>query len=250
LWQSFHALLPASIGDKYRKEAGERIKMLKALLGFCSAMALLAAQTATAQSVNLTEDMAAAQITIAGQTLEIARNQDEAATLTGDFAKTSRACPPFCVQRMEPVRGVETVGELELLKFLEDQVANGAGVLIDARLPEWFAKGSIPGAVNLPFPTLAEDNPFRNDILMALGAQPLGGDTFDYTNAVDLTLFCNGIWSDQALRGLQALRLAGYPAEKLHYYRGGMQDWQILGLTVAMPPVAAEQTAAAEEVQP
>jgi hypothetical protein len=67
--------------------------MLKALSGFCSAVALLAAQGAAAQSVNLTEDMAAAQVTIAGQTLEITRNQDEAAVLTGDFAKTSRACP-------------------------------------------------------------------------------------------------------------------------------------------------------------
>jgi rhodanese-related sulfurtransferase len=224
--------------------------MLKPLLGFCSAMALFVAAPLSAQSVNLTEDMAAAQVTIAGQTLEITRNQDESATLTGDFVKTSRACPPFCIQRMEPVRGVATVGELELIAFLDEKVSTGAGVLIDARLPEWFAKGSIPGAVNLPFATLAEDNPFRNDILMALGAAPLGGNTFDYTNAVELTVFCNGIWSDQALRGLQALRLAGYPAEKLRYYRGGMQDWQILGLTVAMPPVAAEQTAAVEGGQP
>jgi hypothetical protein len=25
---------------------------------------------------------------------------------------------------------------------------------------------------------------------------------------------------------------AGYPAEKIHYYRGGMQVWRSLGLTV------------------
>ena len=224
--------------------------MLKALSGLGSAMLLMAVQSAAAQTVNLTEDMSAAQVTIAGQTLQIARNQDEGATLSGDFAKTSRACPPFCMQRMEPVRGVTTMGELELIRFLEEKVSTGVGVLIDARLPEWFAKGTIPGAVNLPFATLAEDNPFRNDILMALGAVPLGGNAFDFTNAAELTLFCNGIWSDQALRELQALRVAGYPAEKLFYYRGGMQDWHILGLTVAMPPVSVEQTAAAEAVQP
>ena len=223
--------------------------MLRVLLAFCSGLALLGAQTVSAQSVKLTEELAAAELTIAGRTVLIARIQDETATLTGDFAKTSRACPPFCIQRMVPVRGVATVGELELISFLEDKVSSGAGVLIDARLPDWFAKGSIPGAVNLPFATLAEENPFRNDILMALGAVPLGGNTFDFTNAVDLMLFCNGIWSDQSLRGLQALRAAGYPAEKLRYYRGGMQDWQILGLTVAVPP-STQQTAAAETVQP
>lgn len=25
---------------------------------------------------------------------------------------------------------------------------------------------------------------------------------------------------------------AGYPAEKIHYYRGGMQVWRMLGLSV------------------
>jgi hypothetical protein len=28
---------------------------------------------------------------------------------------------------------------------------------------------------------------------------------------------------------------AGYPAERISYYRGGMQSWRVLGLTVAQP---------------
>ncbi|MCU0802577.1 MAG: rhodanese-like domain-containing protein [Rhodobacteraceae bacterium] len=206
---------------------------------------------AAAQNVRLTEEMAEAQVTIAGQDLLITRNQDETAVLTGDFTKTSRACPPFCLQPMAPVSGVGVLGELEVISFLQDRVAAGQGALIDARLPEWYAKGSIPGAVNLPFATLASDNPYRNDILLALGAQPLGGDTFDFSAALELTVFCNGAWSDQAMRALRALRAAGYPPEKLHYYRGGMQDWQMLGLTVAAtaPAIApaAEATLAAGE---
>lgn len=215
---------------------GGRTKMLMTLarVGATTCVIWTLAQAgAVAQSVALTEDTAQVEIPIAGQTIVIARNQDETAMLTGDFAKTSRACPPFCVQPMQPVSGVQTVAELDVIAFLQDQVATGGGVLVDARLPEWFAKGSIPGAVNLPFATLASDNPFRNDILMALGAVPLGGDSFDFSNAATLTVFCNGIWSDQAMRALRALRAAGYPPEMLRYYRGGMQDWQILGLTVA-----------------
>lgn len=188
---------------------------------------------AQAQTVALTESIAQAQFSLDGQSFVIARSQDENAVLSGDFAKTSRACPPFCIQPMVPVSEVDTVGELELIAFLQGAVAEGRGVLIDARLPEWFAKGSIPAAVNVPFATLAADNPYRNDILMALGAKPLGGDAFDFAEALELTVFCNGVWSDQAMRALRALRGAGYPPEKLHYYRGGMQDWQILGLTVA-----------------
>jgi rhodanese-related sulfurtransferase len=191
---------------------------------------------AFAQGVNLTEDLAEARIVLNGVEVVIARNPDQTAVITGDFAKTSRACPPFCIQPMQPVTGVAGVGELEVIAFLQNDVVQGTGVLLDARLPEWFAKGSIPGAVNLPFAALSSDNPFRNDILIALGATPLGGDQFDYSAALDLTVFCNGVWSDQSTRALRALRAAGYPADKLHYYRGGMQDWQILGLTVSEPP--------------
>lgn len=194
--------------------------------------AVLVPKMAPAQAVQVIEGVAEVQVTIEGQQYTISRNQDESAILTGDFAKTSRACPPFCIQPSQPVTGVATIGELEVIGFLQDRVATGTGILLDARLPEWFVKGSIPGAVNVPFATLSPDNPFRNEILLALGATPLGGDQFDFTNAPELLVFCNGAWSDQSVRALKSLRAAGYPAEKLLYYRGGMQDWQILGLTV------------------
>lgn len=179
----------------------------------------------------LTEDLADLQFTVNGQAYTIARSPDPAARLPEDFAKTSRQCPPFCLQPMQALPGVTTLGELELFDFMRGALAEGRGALLDARLPEWFDKGSIPSAVNVPFTTLTADNPFRNDILVALGARPLGGSAFDFSSALDLVVFCNGAWSDQSLRALTALRAAGYPAEKLRYYRGGMQDWQVLGLT-------------------
>jgi len=48
-------------------------------------------------------------------------------------------------------------------------------------------------------------------------------------------LFCNGPWCDQSPRAIRGLRKIGYPADKLHYYRGGMQDWLIMGLTTIVP---------------
>lgn len=197
------------------------------------------AAPALAQNVRLTEALEEVRLTLNGSEVVIARNQDESAMLGGDFAKTSRACPPFCIQPAAPVTGVATVAELEVLKFMQDKVSAKSGVVLDARLPEWFAKGSIPGAVNVPFATLASDNPFRNDILVALGAKPLGGDQFDFTEALDLLVFCNGAWSDQSVRALKSLKAAGYPPEKMAYYRGGMQDWQMLGLTIASASTGA-----------
>ena len=70
--------------------------------------------------------------------------------------------------------------------------------------------------------------------VQALGAAPIGGG-FDFSGAVDLMVFCNGPWCDQGPRAIRHLISAGYPAAKLHYYRGGMQDWLILGLTTIQP---------------
>jgi rhodanese-related sulfurtransferase len=169
----------------------------------------------------------------------IARNPDTSATLTGEWARTSRPCPPFCIQPMSPAPGVHTVGELELLDFLKKKVETGKGVLIDARIPAWYRKGTIPGAVNIPFTLLDRRNPYRDRILVVLGAKRLEDGTWDFGGARELLLFCNGPWCGQSPHAIRNLIAAGYPPEKLYYYRGGMQNWQLLGLTVVKPAIAA-----------
>lgn len=190
---------------------------------------------AQAQDVRLTEDLPEVRMVLNGEALVIGRNQDPTATLSGDFAKTSRPCPPFCIHPMQAAPGVETLGELELIDFLQSHVAEGSGILMDSRLPEWFVKGTIPGSVNVPFATLAPTNPYRDQILQALGATPRVGGGLDFAQALDIALFCNGPWCDQSPRAIRYLIDAGYPAEKLRYYRGGMQNWLLLGLTVTIP---------------
>jgi rhodanese-related sulfurtransferase len=194
----------------------------------------VAAGITTAQEVRLTVDQPGASFTFNGVPLSIIREQDPNAVLSGDFTRTSRACPPFCIQPVSVAPGVATLGELEVITFLETRVGAGTGLLIDARLPEWFVNGTIPGAVNVPFATLDATNPYRNDILLALGAVAVG-DTLTFDAAFDLVLFCNGPWSDQSVRAVQNLLAAGYPPEKISYYRGGLQDWLILGLTTTTP---------------
>jgi len=198
-----------------------------------------------AQDVAITDGKITASVTLGGETLLITRNQDSEAILTGEFARTSRACPPYCIQPMQVVRSVATIAELEVIAFLETEVSTGKGLLIDARLPELFSTGSIPGAVNVPFATLAAENPYQMDILAVLGGKPVAGGGIDFEAAVDLVIFCNGPWSDQSAQAVRSLREAGYPADKLRYYRGGLQDWQMLGLTMtaATTELAGIQTA-------
>ncbi|MGH1367936.1 MAG: rhodanese-like domain-containing protein [Maritimibacter sp.] len=207
--------------------------MLRLLCG--AAMALVITQsTATAQEVRITPDASSFSIQLNGEQIEIERIQDTSHKLSNEFSETSRPCPPFCIHPISAAPGVSTVGELEVIDFLEKSVAAGKGLLLDTRLPEWYTKGTIPGSVNVPFATLQPENPYRDQILQALGGLKTG-DGWDFASAKELTVFCNGPWCDQSPRAIQNLLDAGYPAEKLKYYRGGMQVWMLMGLSVKQP---------------
>ena len=151
--------------------------------------------------------------------VKIMRNQDTEATIDPEYAKTSRKCPPFCIQPMQVAPGVTTVGEIEVLKFAEK-----GGKLIDGRTLEWHLDGTIPGAINMPYTEMAS----RLDEIGCTGGE---GD-WDCTNAEEVLLFCNGPWCGQSPMAIKAMLREGYPAEKIFYYRGGMQGWNGLGLTV------------------
>jgi rhodanese-related sulfurtransferase len=63
------------------------------------------------------------------------------------------------------------------------------------------------------------------------GVKDLDG-VLDYENAKTLYLFCNGSWCGQSPASIRALLKMGYPESKIKYYRGGMNAWESLGLTV------------------
>ena len=52
-----------------------------------------------------------------------------------------------------------------------------------------------------------------------------------FSRAKTLVFFCNGPWCGQSPTNIRSLLRIGYPPSKLKWYRGGMQDWEILGLT-------------------
>lgn len=209
---------------------------MKTLLPTAAVIAALASSAAS-QEVRITPDVLKHTFTANGQDITIERNQDQDAVIAPDFAKTSRACPPFCIHPMSAGEGVETVGEIEVIHFLENEVAAGEGFLLDSRIPSWFAKGAIPGAINLPFTTLEPDNLYRDEILQAFGGE-LSDGKWDFSDAKELTLYCNGPWCDQSPRAIKNLLDVGYPAEKVRYYRGGMQMWFLLGLSTVAQATA------------
>ncbi len=207
---------------------------IRAFFATIGVLAAISAAPTNAQGVRITSDVDQVAFSVGEQNFTITRGQDAGATLQGEFAKTSRPCPEFCIQPMIAAAGVAPLGELEVLGFLENDVSAGTALLLDARLPDWFAKAAIPAAVNVPFAALAAENPYQADILRALGAVETA-DGLDFSSARSLVIYDNGAWDEQATRAITALIAAGYPPAMIKNYRGGLEDWLHLGLSVVLP---------------
>lgn len=112
------------------------------------------------------------------------------------------------IQPMQSAKAVLTVGELEVFNHKKMNLP-----IIDARKPDTFEEVSIPGSKNIPYDKIVER-----------------------MNELDKNhpsiFFCNGPQCPQSSTAIKNLIEAGYPADKILYYRGGMHDWITLGLPV------------------
>ena len=153
--------------------------------------------------------------------------------------------------------GVETLGEVEVLDYAAKMSAGDSSImLVDSRTPDWVSRGTIPGAVNVPWTLLTPSQGATTEVItntmtgqfnvaLAEGvdfieiddaiANNRVSEVFDYGSAKTLVMFCNGMWCGQSPASIKTLLKYGYPAGKIKWYRDGMQAWEILGLTTAKP---------------
>ncbi len=84
---------------------------------------------------------------------------------------------------------------------------------MDSRTRDFYDESTIPGARNIPHPDVTA--------------------RIDELNREHPTIFfCNGSQCGQSPTAVRALLEAGYPPEKILYYRSGRHDWLTLGLPV------------------
>jgi rhodanese-related sulfurtransferase len=193
--------------------------------------------------VGITADQPYLDVVHQGKLFRIQREQDNFNQIDPDYAMTSRPCPPYCIQPMQLAPGVETIGELELLEYLKRVTRRDESVLVvDSRDGDWLARsGMIPGAVHIPWTRLHPahaDAEAIADLLQISFGVARAGQLWNFENAKTLVLYCNGAWCGQSPTNIRQLLALGYPAHKLKWYRGGMQEWKSLGLPSAPPPGA------------
>ncbi|MDQ7014843.1 MAG: rhodanese-like domain-containing protein [Gammaproteobacteria bacterium] len=228
---------------------------------YCVALLLLLFTSLSfALDVELVEGVDYIDVLHQKRLIRVQRIQDQSHRLSGSFSKTSRKCPPFCIQPEHAAPGVVTFAEPDIFNFMANQIRSETGLLVDARVPAWFQRGTIPGSINIPFTTfsLPADAPKLVKAMHRFGVTrrgQVGGlkrqlerwglmdgdrktDHWDFVAAKEVVFWCNGPWCSQSPRAIRGLLALGYPADKIFYYRGGMQMWQILGLTTIVPKVS------------
>jgi len=216
------------------------MKLTNIVMAGIAILALTFSTLLLAAVVNITPTLESVTVIHGDKNVKIMRNQNQKNTVNPAFAKTSRKCPPFCIQPSVLAPGVETIAELEVLNYLKLISEGDESILvIDSRTTDWVAKGTIPGAINIPWKSLnpeqGADSISIGEILEGqLNATNLEG-LWDYSQAKTLIMFCNGMWCGQTPNNIKNLLKFGYPAHKLKWYRGGMQNWENLGLSTAKP---------------
>lgn len=189
--------------------------------------------------VKITETLPYVEVEHAGKPIVVMRHQEPDHRIVAPYDQTARDCPPYCIQPMNLAPGVETIGELELIAYLR-RVSKGEPILvIDSRTEPWIARGMIPGAIHIPYtrldPAHAEPDAVAELLEFELGAIRAGA-LWNFSTAKTLIFYCNGPWCGQSPTNIRVLLALGYPADRIKWYRGGMQMWEQLGFTTVKPP--------------
>lgn len=204
--------------------------MKKLIALFLSSLALMAnAEGEKTKEVFISPGVVSVEVMHKGKAVKLQRNQDKENTISSFYLKTARGK----IQPMHPFapHAVETIGELDMIEYVKQISAGDESiVVIDTRTPTWVAiSGGIPTAINIPYTKFKNKTKALEIMEDELGVQV--DDTFDFTYAKTLVMYCNGVWCGQTPAAVKALLSYGYPAAKIKYFRGGMQNWKSLGLT-------------------
>lgn len=124
---------------------------------------------------------------------------------------------PLMERWQEKVLNEQLTGGLPAvsLKQIKEAYKSGAALLVDARDPEFFERGHIPGAVSLPVRDFDSVFPKLEEQLRA---------------APRVITYCDGASCEMSVELTEKLLFAGL--EYIEIFTGGIQQWQGAGQQV------------------
>jgi len=177
-------------------------------------------ETKKNQELKITETLTSITIVHENQTLRIKRTPKN----------QEHTCPPFCIQPMN-IKGIRTVGELEVLDFIKELKGKQAKLLIDIRKSKQYKQHTIPGAINIPYSMLKEKSKYQDQVLTLLGGEKREGKWI-FKSVPTLLIFGASDENDKASKAIKTLLQLSYPNQKIYYYRAGIEGWTHLQLTL------------------
>jgi len=180
---------------------------------------------------------------VAGICMDIAVNVENfqsenlASSKINELCKKTLITTKGVIQPLILKKGITTVGELEVLDFIENKTSKNSNkyILVDSRTSDWFDAGTIPSSINIPYDELEYDEDFEIEYKRAyknLGVKIIDKNKYDFSNAKTTIFFCNGSWCAQSPRAIKHLVKIGYPKNKILWYRGGIASWVSVSLTL------------------
>ena len=114
------------------------------------------------------------------------------------------------IQPMQAAQDVLTIGELEVYHHQKMNLS-----IIDTRKVNTTGGVNISGSKSIPYDELV-------------------GRMDELDKTYPNIFFCNGPQCPQSSTAIKNLLNAGFPADRILYYRGGMHDWITMGLHVQL----------------
>jgi rhodanese-related sulfurtransferase len=158
------------------------------------------------------------------------KHQKEEIFIKREAQSKEHTCPPFCIQPIK-IQNINSVGELEVLAFIKTLKEKKSKLLIDARSATLYKISTIPGAINIPYSMMEDKSKYQEKVLELLGVTEQKSQ-WKFTRVPTLLIFGNSEEEPQATKAIKSLLKLSYPSNKILYYRGGLEAWKRLGLTL------------------
>jgi len=199
------------------------------ILLISASLQVIAASETPAKEVLIQKDFKSINVIHHSVPIDIERNQDRKNNIIEFYQGTWRGK----IQPLHPFKPhpVETVAELEMIDYI-DQMSHGNDsiMIVDSRPKSAILiTGIIPGATQVGYIDIVSNN-YRVKTFELFNVKK-NNSQWDFTDAKTLVIYCNGLWCGKSPKMIRKLIKLGYPAQKIKYYRGGMQAWKSVGLT-------------------
>lgn len=172
----------------------------------------------------------ATTIIVDGKPFVVSRNQNRKNLMPKIYQKTGRGI----IKPLHPFKPhqVETIAELEMIQYMKRiSAGDKKTIVVDSRAPIWLnLTGHLPGAVHVPYKQFLDPKEALEIMQDEFDVRVRPDGSLDFSQAKTLAIYCNGNWCKMSPTLIRELLKYNYPAEKIKYYRGGMQAWTLLGL--------------------